>query len=134
MSARHRKNRGITSQPIKAQGLRPRYSRHGRIMVGNPPKSFDDERPSPYVATIYEHKKSARQIKMVDGVVTVIPAQDLLVPVGTRPMTALEVQAERAKVRRACGPTTNYGQTNKPDLMAPRGKPGSAPDKHGRKK
>lgn len=107
----------------------PRNSRHGRVVVGYPPRNFDDQRPSPYVRPVYETVVQERQVRMVNGEVVIVPACEVPVCVGERPMTLDEVQASRAQVLRASGPTTQFGDENKPEHMASRGKPSSAPSK-----
>lgn len=91
--------------------LRVRRSRHGRVMVGSAPRDLDDQRPSPFV-------KRLRTIETAkDGTIVVKHS--------TRPMTEEEVQAERAKVRRATSSTRSYGKKNTPEQMAPKGKAGA---------
>lgn len=121
MATSRRKNldRGIKS-PVGTSELRPRTSRHGRIMVGAPSRDMEDQRPSPYV-------KRLRTIKTnpTTGEIEVVYTE--------RPMTLEEVQAERAKVKRALSSTGKHGLENKPDNMAPKGKGGAKPAPGGKK-
>lgn len=101
MSRHRRKNldRGIKS-PVGSVDLRPRTSRHGRIMVGTPTRDMDDQRPSPYIKRTRTVKENAKT-----GLIEVVFTE--------RPMTLEEVQAERAKVKRALRSTGDHGQPNR---------------------
>lgn len=99
-----RLSRGIRST-IAARELPPRASRHGRPLVGA---------ESPYV----KHLRTVREDKHTG---------ELKVEHASRPMTLEEVQAERAKVKRAVDRTGSWGQENKPENMAPKGKGGAKP-------
>lgn len=84
--------------PLAARELPPRRSRHGRVIVGTPEGSREDQRPSPYV-------KTWREVKMnPEGKVEVV--------FHNRPMTEQEVQVERNKVMRATKSTNTYGKPN----------------------
>jgi hypothetical protein len=99
MSRHFHKNlqRGI-EQPLHMKQLPPRRSRHGRVMVGEAPRGFADDRPSPFV-------KRWRTIHEVPGMIL------LEVQHHSRLMTADEVQDAR-KMMVAANPTATYGQEN----------------------
>lgn len=122
MSERHRKSRGITRSVVQAGDvLRPRRSRHGRVQVGYAPAGSDDKRDSPYVRPAVTRKVVKENPTTGEYEVVV----EVLAP--ARPMTVDEVQAERARVRRALAPTTTYGLKNEVEHMTPRGKSGAKP-------
>lgn len=94
----HRNLQKGIKQPLHMKQLPPRTSRHGRIMVGEAPRGFSDDRPSPFVKrwrTIVENHTT--------GMLDILHHE--------RPMTLDEIQNVR-KVMVAVNPTSTYGQQN----------------------
>lgn len=104
-----RRKRGVKSA-VEPMGLRPRRSRHGRVMVGSALAGSADDRPSPYV--VVTPAKIRKTVKLNPATDEYEPHIDVLAEAVTRPMTAAEVQEARAKVLRATSPTGTYGDKN----------------------
>lgn len=101
MSLRHKKP--STPQALTmTKVLRPRKSRHGRIMVGMAGAGSPDDRNSPY-------------IKRERKVITNPRTGEVEVRHVEFYMSAEEVQAERARVLRASASTIKYGLPNEPE-------------------
>lgn len=99
MSRHFHKNlqRGI-KQPLVLRQLPPRKSRHGRIMVGEAPRGYPDDRPSPFVK---------KWLTITENPVTGLFDINRF----SRLMTPEEVQNAR-EVMVAANPTTTHGQQN----------------------
>jgi len=113
---------------IESGDLRPRRSRHGRIMVGQAPKGFNDPRPSPYWReALTQTREVPRTVTQdpITGDFIVVPAHTMTEEISPRRlMTAEEVQQARSRIKRATSPTNTYGKKNAPDNIAPRGRAG----------